>query len=56
MASLAHVAVGLAAGRPARARIAFAVLSMLPDLDVIAFHLDHSLCRALWTSRATHSQ
>jgi inner membrane protein len=41
MASLGHIAVGIAAGRrwggtaPARAMLAFSALSMAPDLDVI---------------------
>lgn len=74
MASIGHVAVGMAAGRafagrlgrPATpgstigAMIALSILSMLPDLDVIAFRLgipyaapfghrgaSHSLCAAL---------
>ena len=74
MASIGHVAVGMAAGRafagklgrpatPAStvgAMIALSILSMLPDLDVIAFRLgipyaapfghrgaSHSLCAAL---------
>ncbi|MBI3726305.1 metal-dependent hydrolase [bacterium] len=48
MAGIGHIAVGLAAGRIAsristehavlaRAMLAFSVLSMLPDLDVLAF-------------------
>lgn len=43
MASIGHVAVGLAAGRlysgarAARAMLGFSVLSMLPDADVIGF-------------------
>lgn len=49
MASIGHVAIGLAAGRyyagtdpqvrMPRAMLAFTVLSLLPDLDVIAFRL-----------------
>jgi inner membrane protein len=48
MASLGHVAIGVAAGRfwthrtsaqPFRAMVAFSALSLAPDLDVIAFRL-----------------
>ena len=79
MASIGHVAVGMAAGRafagrlgrPATtastvsAMIALSILSMLPDLDVIAFRLgipyaapfghrgaSHSLCAALLVGAA----
>jgi inner membrane protein len=61
MASLGHIAVGMAAGRiaggprPARAMVFFAALSLLPDVDVVgmAFGVPY---KAPWGHRgATHS-
>lgn len=62
MASLGHVAVGLAAGRlcsperpPVRAMLAFSALSLLPDLDVIAFAFDVPYGAPLGHRGASHS-
>lgn len=61
MASLLHVAVGLAAGRLAAGRpalipaLSFAALSMLPDADVIAFALDIPYSDPLGHRGASHS-
>ena len=61
MASLAHISVGLAAGRAAapgprfRLMAAFAALSMLPDLDVLAFRLGIPYAAPFGHRGATHS-
>lgn len=69
MASIGHVAVGLAAGRwytgnaqrhgtPVRlhrAMLAFTVLSMLPDIDVIGFRLGVRYADAWGHRGASHS-
>jgi len=61
MASLGHIAVGMAAGRwwapakPARAMLGFSALSMLPDVDVVGMALGVPY-GAPWGHRgATHS-
>lgn len=61
MASLGHVAVGMAVGRahrarsPALAMVGFAALSLLPDLDVIAFALDVPYAHPFGHRGASHS-
>jgi inner membrane protein len=63
VASLAHVAVGIAGGRfaspraqcPLRLMIAFGVLSMLADADVIAFRLGIPYSAPFGHRGATHS-
>lgn len=64
MASIGHVAVGLAAGRwyagrtdatPWRAMLAFTVLSMAPDLDVIGFRFGVEYGDPWGHRGATHS-
>lgn len=61
MASLGHVAVGLAAGRahasgrPHRWMLAFSALSMAPDLDVVAFALGIPYEHAFGHRGASHA-
>jgi inner membrane protein len=63
MASLAHVVVGMGAGRvatrredsPAMWMLGFAILSMLPDVDVIAFRLGIPYSATFGHRGATHS-
>lgn len=61
MASLGHVAVGLAAGRlherdrPARWMVTFTALSLGPDADVVTFLLGIPYEHALGHRGATHS-
>ncbi len=61
MASLGHVAVGLAAGRlhardrPVKWMAAFTVLSLAPDLDVIGFSFGIPYEAALGHRGASHS-
>jgi inner membrane protein len=63
MASLGHVAVGMAAGRAygrrGRAAIVamavFSAISLLPDLDVVAFALDIPYAHAFGHRGASHS-
>ena len=61
MASLLHVAVGLAAGRfylgrpTLVAALSFAALSMLPDADVVAFALDIPYSDPFGHRGASHS-
>ncbi|MFK7992176.1 MAG: metal-dependent hydrolase [Sandaracinaceae bacterium] len=61
MASLGHIAVGLAAGRahrtarPARWMLGFSLLSLAPDLDVVAFPLGIPYEHAFGHRGATHA-
>jgi len=61
MASLLHIAVGLAAGRLYKGRpvllaaMGFSALSMLPDADVIAFALDIPYSDPFGHRGASHS-
>ena len=61
MASLLHIAVGLAAGRLYKGRpallaaVGFSALSMLPDADVIAFALDIPYSDPFGHRGASHS-
>lgn len=63
MASLGHVAIGMAAGRAygrrGRAAIVamavFSAISLLPDLDVVAFALDIPYAHAFGHRGASHS-
>ncbi|HEY8040966.1 MAG TPA: metal-dependent hydrolase [Polyangiaceae bacterium] len=61
MASLGHIAVGMAAGRawatsrPARAMVSFAALSMLPDVDVLGMAAGVPYGAPLGHRGATHS-
>lgn len=61
MAALGHIAVGVAAGRLAtggagwRAAVAFSALSLVPDLDVIAFRFGVPYAAPFGHRGATHS-
>lgn len=61
MASILHVAVGLAAGRLHAGRprllpaLAFSALSMLPDADVVMFRLGFAYSHPLGHRGASHS-
>jgi inner membrane protein len=61
MAALGHIAVGVAAGRLAtgtpgwKPALAFSALSLLPDLDVIAFRFGIPYAAPLGHRGATHS-
>lgn len=63
MASLGHVAIGMAAGRAYGRRgrgaifamIVFSAISLLPDLDVLAFALDIPYAHAFGHRGASHS-
>lgn len=61
MASILHIAVGLAAGRLHAGRprplhaLAFAALSMLPDADIIMFKLGYAYRHPLGHRGASHS-
>jgi inner membrane protein len=63
MASLGHVAIGMAAGRAYGRRgrravvamVALSAVSLLPDLDVVAFALDIPYAHAFGHRGASHS-